>query len=167
MQDEAFRQAVAGGVLIALDRDAAKAFFGCRDDVSRRAFVLERLGEPTQASTRLGNCWQSLQRCLADGTLVPGAGTPPLSWCLLGGRPMAESAAGRIFLLRPDMVQQVNAALGDIDMEWYRGRAEEVAAASDVELCTPEAMHEPLAALKACYAAAAAGQCAILFAVDH
>ena len=100
-------------VLMALDRDASKAFFGRRDDAGRMDFVKSFVGGSTLDITQ---SWKAMERLFAAVETEPDETPSPLNLCLSGGRPMRASGSEIVSLLRPDMVPIVANALAELDV---------------------------------------------------
>ena len=99
-------------VLIALDLDQSKQFFGHRDDAARLEFVKSLA---SANSLNVGKTWRALEEVLSDNKHEPDGVPSPLSLCLSGGRPMQKSGPEIVSLLRPDMVPVVAEALQSLN----------------------------------------------------
>lgn len=147
-------------VLVALDLDTAKQFFGHRDDESRLAFT-KQLAE--QDSLNISQSWRAIHACLSDGSLDPNAAEPPLGFCILGGRQMQSSEGAIVSLLRPDMVPAVSGALKALDAGFISDRH----ATLDESLQTSTAvgnLQESFDDIRAFYQAAETERAAVVFA---
>jgi len=112
------------GFHILLNREDSKKLFGYREPEQIRDFS-RQLSRSQDYRKRgrvleLGTTWDTLHRCLTDGTLDPNAGDPPLNQCFLGGRSMYDREDAIVSLVRPDMAPYVAEALGDIKFEDLR-----------------------------------------------
>lgn len=135
------QETLTGGVLFFLSREHAKTFFALKDDQQLVEFMRELIDSDADVPrVATAGYWETLHRCLSDGTLNPSGGQPPLNHCLLGGRQMYQSTERVVSLVRPDIVPQVAAALAEVDQSWFRDRFESTAAAAgndpfDQETC--------------------------------
>ncbi len=89
------------GYLFVLERDAAKTFFGHRDDQTRLDFIQELLGQDEVVKQSLTGQWQAVHDALAAVEIEDSV----LSQCVLGGRPMHQGDDYSVCLVRPDVVQ--------------------------------------------------------------
>lgn len=125
------KQITAGGTLLELPRDQAKAFFGCRDEASVGDFLRMHLSLETTNRVSFSSAdWQLLARVFGDGSLDVGSGEPPLGWCFLAGRPMPAADGTVVNLLRPDMVGHIATRLAEVatdgTSEWFAARVKEL-----------------------------------------
>ena len=127
---------LAGGFLIILGREDAKALFGCRTDEATREFVVHLLANESTVSLALDGQWRPLARFFGDGSDKVTAGEPPLVWCF-GGRSMYRGTETIISLVRPDMVGHLATALDGVDGHWLNARAAELAAITKSPLELP------------------------------
>ena len=122
------------GFHILLNREDAKKLFGFREPEQIRDFV-RQLSQSQDYRKRgrlleLGATWDTLHRCLTDGTLDPNAGDPPLNQCFLGGRSLYDREDAIISLVRPDMAPYVAEALGEVKFEDLQKKYYELDAAA-------------------------------------
>jgi len=106
------------GFHILLNREDAKKLFAQREPEAIRALV-KQLTESKDYKQQervldCGTAWDTIHRCLTDGTLDPTGGEPPLNNAVLGGRPLYKTDEFIVALVRPDMAPFVSEALGDI-----------------------------------------------------
>lgn len=105
------------GVLIALERDDAKAFFGQREDQARLAFVAELLSRGDVTAKSLHGKWSALHDALAAIELEQSF----LEQCILGGRPLHQGEDHHVMLVRPDVVGFIAEQLAQIEMSSLSG----------------------------------------------
>ena len=135
------QETLTGGVLFFLSREHAKTFFALKDDQQLVEFMRELIDSDTDVPrVATAGYWETLHRCLSDGTLDPNGGKPPLNHCVLGGRQMYDGNDRVVSLVRPDIVPQVATALSEVNEGWFRDRFESTAAAAgndpfDQETC--------------------------------
>ncbi len=112
------------GVILQVARDRAKIIFRCRDAEGVASFLQAQWEDASVRRVVLQGPWKFLAKCIGDGSLEPGAGTPPLSWCFLGGRAMPSADDRIVNLVRPDSVQHVGQYLDSMHpADWLRERA--------------------------------------------
>jgi hypothetical protein len=75
----------------------------------------------------MDKAWDHIHRTLTldntpEGKVNPDAGTPPLSWCVLGGAELDVGEGGIAYTLEPDEVAEVASALAQVDERWLRKR---------------------------------------------
>lgn len=143
---------LTSAALVALDLDAAKQFFGHRDDAARLEFVKSQAAE---RSLDLSKTWRALQACLGD--------QPPLGMCLLGGRQMQRSGPAIVSLLRPDMVPAVADALAALDASFVSDQFDSLSEPIRAT-ATKEQVQQSLEELQECFRQAASEQAASVFA---
>jgi hypothetical protein len=112
--------ALAQGVLLALDRDRARMLFGAREPLSLQETVCElvtceSLWEERDALALEGR-GPAIQRVLDAVPLSDLDTRPLLAQTLTGGRPLADQDPWHVFVVRPDVVPQVADALAKIDV---------------------------------------------------
>ena len=112
------------GFHILLNREDSKKLFGIREPEKIRDFC-RQLSQSQDYRKRgrileLGISWDTLHRCLTDGSLDPNAGEPPINQCFLGGRSLYDGADAVVSLVRPDMAPYVVEALEEIKFEDLR-----------------------------------------------
>jgi hypothetical protein len=163
-------ETLTGGVLFVLSRDDAKTFFGLKDDELLIGFIselLETKDEMPRVATE--GVWETLHRCLSDGTLNPTGGKAPLNHCILGGRQMYQGADRIVALVRPDVVPHVAIEMAGVEKCWLRSRYESTSAAAgndpfDVEKF--EEAFEKIEAIHTLYMMAAEEGGAVVFAAS-
>lgn len=109
------------GFHILLNREDAKKLFSFKEPEAIRNHV-KQLTESKEykQQERVLNCgtsWDTIHRCLCDGTLDPAGGEAPLNHAVLGGRSIYKSDDYIVSLVRPDMAPFVAEALADIKYE--------------------------------------------------
>ena len=111
------------GVHLAIGEEVVSRLLAAEDDADVVSIVrqVEADSDP-QYVFSTGRAWDALHRCLTDGTLVPGAGSFPLSHAVLGGVQLCEDDGHLVSLVRPDQVPAVADALTPIDRQWLRTR---------------------------------------------
>ena len=159
------------GVLAVLVRDEAKRLFGCRGDQALLDFVsvfCAREQPPLVVS--LGGQGEVLYRCLNGGTLEPGASSPPLNACLVGGRQLYRGEDAKIAVARPDLVPHLAKALGEVTPDTLRQNLEALAAA-DSEPPPDATLHSKVVSAwqkaAAAYAAATEARAAVVCALMY
>lgn len=99
------------GVLIVLERDDAKAFFGQREDAARLEFINAALERADIVAKSLSGNWQATHEALTSIDLEESF----LDQCILGGRPMHQADDYRIVLVRPDIAAFIAEQLTQIE----------------------------------------------------
>jgi hypothetical protein len=94
---------------------------GSDEGVVDVACEIER-ATPAQWRHQTDKSWDAVHRCLGDGTLVPPPQFLPLSAAVLGGQQLTRGGNWVISLVRPERVQAVADALGEVTREWLRRR---------------------------------------------
>ncbi|MFO0902885.1 MAG: DUF1877 family protein [Pirellulales bacterium] len=122
------------GFHILLNREDAKKLFALREPDQIRDFC-RQLSQSQDYRKRgrlleLGSAWDTLQRCLTDGTLDTTAGEPPLNQTFLGGRLLYNADDAVASFVRPDMTPYVAEALGEVKYEDLRKKYFELDAAA-------------------------------------
>jgi len=71
----------------------------------------------------LDTAWDIIHRCLTDGTHRDfGAGTTPLSWCVLGGQSLHGGKEIIVCYVTRERVEQIAATLDGIEAQWFYNR---------------------------------------------
>ncbi len=157
MDESGVSPSAAEGCFVALNRDEARRLFGLQDDAGVWALMEELRGaEPVTREQRLLHCpaWESLHGVLRGGAFSPEGEDYPLNHAVLEGRPMTQDPQrGYVLLKRPDTVNHVAEALGQVNEEQLRCVSAEAAAA--------------LPALRDFYQRAAHSKCAVVFVVEN
>jgi Domain of unknown function (DUF1877) len=160
------------GVHFALTADQVDALLAASDDEERRAVVeeIEEEGWEEADAQETDKAWDAIHRCLADGTLEPGAGSYPLNKAILGGQPLYEGDDYIMALVMPHEVKEVAAALAGLDQDWLRTRYQALAATDYAEFVSDDDFEytwDWFAPLKAFYQKAASTGRAVLFTADQ
>ncbi|TQV69702.1 DUF1877 family protein [Exilibacterium tricleocarpae] len=114
--------------------------------------------------------WDAMHRCLTDGKLAFANGKPPLNRVILGGRQLHRGDDYIVSLVTPAQVQEIAAAIGDVDRDFMRARYFQIDPNDyDVDLDDEDFEYtwhwfERLSPL---YAKAAAAGRAVVFTVDQ
>lgn len=114
------------GFHLVLRREDAKQLFAQRDPAAIRDYV-RKLTQSTDYRKQgrlleLGVAWDTLHRCVTDGTLDPSGGEPPLNQAFLGGRLLYQGDDYIVSLVRPDMTPYVAEALVDVKFDQLKDR---------------------------------------------
>lgn len=136
------------GTLYALDRDAAKLIFGCKDDASLQQAVddVNRRGDAEQRLVvRDYEPLAKAYEAVAESREQSG-----LNFVLLGGRPLHEGPERLMRLVRPDIVPPLAAELKQLDVDAEDAFGEETLRSEHQAMCE-------------FYEGAARNQCAVLF----
>ena len=99
------------GVLIVLERDDAKTFFGQREDAPRLKYLEDLLSRSGVVWTSLNGNWQATHDALCGIEVDESF----LDQCLLGGRPLHQGDDYHVVLVRPDVVAFIAGQLSQID----------------------------------------------------
>lgn len=113
----------ARGVHFAITAARAASLQAAEDDDELVAIVEaieEEWKEPYVFESDKG--WDALHRCLSDGTLDPGGGTPPLNKIFFGGEMLNEEDDYFVVLITPAEVQEIAVALRAVTEAWLRPR---------------------------------------------
>lgn len=109
------------GYHLLLDREAAKKLFAQPSPAAMRDLVRDLAQSPENRKRGrvldLGAGWQSLHRCLLDGTLDANSGEPPLNNFTLGAKMLYQGDDAYLTLIRPDMAPYVAEALAEVDYQ--------------------------------------------------
>ena len=143
-------ETLTGGVLFVLARDDAKTFFGLKDDELLISYISDLLDSKEDLPrVTLDGTWETIHRCLSDGTLNPNGGKAPLNHCLLGGRQMYQGSDRVVSLVRPDVVPHVAIELAGIEKCWLRDRYESTSSASGNDPFDMETFEQAFAKVEA------------------
>jgi len=114
------------GVHFAITADLAQKLVGAEDDEELVNLVQEEIEGPWDEERlfETDKAWDALHRCLSDGTLNVGGGSPPLSMSFFGGQVLNEEPDYFVVLVQPEEVRQVAEALTSVTREWLRERYE-------------------------------------------
>lgn len=113
------------GFHILLNREDAKKLFAQKEPEAIRSFV-KQLTESKDYKKQdrvldCGTAWDTIHRCLGDGTLDPTGGEPPANNAILGGRQLYKTDDYIISLVRPDMALFVAEALNEVNYDDMHG----------------------------------------------
>lgn len=109
------------GVHFAIDADRAKRLLAAEDDDELLA-LLEEIEEEWDAAFETDKGWDALHRCLADGTLDPEGGEPPLNRVFFGGKILNQEDDYFVVLVTPEETAEIAKALATSDEAWLRRR---------------------------------------------
>jgi hypothetical protein len=159
------------GVHFALTDDQVKGLLAAADDEERREIVgeMEEEGWEEADAQETDKAWDAIHRCLADGTLEPGAGSYPFNKAILGGQHLYGGDDYIIALVMPNEVKDVASALARLDRNWLRTRYLALAATDYAAFVSDDDFDytwDWFAQLKEFYQKAASTDRAVLFTVD-
>lgn len=113
------------GVHFALDAaDQQKILSAATDDALLEVIqedIEQRLGED-EFSFQTDKAWDAIHRCLTNGKLGYGPGGPPLSYRILGGRPLYSGDDYIVCYVDPEQVAKCAEVLRSISREELRTR---------------------------------------------
>lgn len=113
------------GVHFALDAADQRKVLGAAGDAALLEVIQEdieqRLGED-EFSFQTDKAWDAIHRCLTNGKLEYGPGGTPLSYCILGGRPLYSGDDYIVCYVEPEQVARCAQALRSVSREELRTR---------------------------------------------
>lgn len=158
--------ALAQGVLFALDRDRAKLMFGARELAALQATVLEFLATDAlwseQSILTLEHRGTAIQRALDASPVSDPDTRPALAQALTGGRPLADEATWHAYVVRPDLVPHVADALAQLDVAEFQ----QVLMSLNSDAAGGRAV-ELFEELRAFYRRAAEQRCAVAYCIGQ
>jgi len=111
------------GVHFAITSEQVAAFLTADGDEAVLALLAEiEAAWDEENLAESDKTWESLHRCLTNGTLEYGGGDYPLSHCILGPRQLLEEDGNIICLVQTDEVPDVANALSAISADAFRER---------------------------------------------
>lgn len=125
--------------------------------------------ENDELSFQSDKAWEPIHRALTDGTLLPGRGTFPLAFAVLGGKRLDSGEGSTVCLVEPEQVKGAALALGQVTKDWFLSRFRKL---SDSDYQGPlgdkdaAATWETLQGLRAFFERAGKKDRAVLFSVD-
>jgi hypothetical protein len=109
------------GLLIAIPHEHVTALLAREGDDDALAEYIDDVLEPEAPPELVGEtdqAWQTIHRCLGDGTLAFG-GHGPLARCILGGRLLTSGDGYLVLLTEATDVPDVDRALSDVTHERF------------------------------------------------
>jgi hypothetical protein len=115
------------GVHFALTKEEAAALLSATDDEEVLRIVQEEIEQRWDKKwlQETDKAWDAIHRCLTDGSLEVGLGTP-LELCILGGRELYEGTDYIVCFLTVAEVKEVAEAIKGIKKPWMRERYSEM-----------------------------------------
>ncbi|MBA62608.1 MAG: hypothetical protein CMJ76_09610 [Planctomycetaceae bacterium] len=107
-------------VLLAVDRDNAKAMFSAREPDAMRSFFNHYQYSPEQRLD-LADCWQEVKEYLQKIGQENERLAIPLSMAFNGGRQLLNEPPQQVFLVRPDVVAHLGNILSELNLEEIEG----------------------------------------------
>src|SRR5882724_8273179 len=102
------------GVHFAIGAGEAKRLLDAEDDDELVEIVKEEIEEAWEMAFETHKAWDTLHRCLSNGTLNSDEGEPPLNRVFFGGQTLNTEADYFVVLVTPPEVKEIAAALAKL-----------------------------------------------------